>query len=119
MIVLEARAGLGNRMYSIASAYYLAKNADQKLVVLWDVDKSLGARADILFPFQRNFDSVYDRVLLKTRADQTSEKRKDQEILQVRCLHRPDNYESRDALTACGRLFLFNRACQTSRASLY
>ena len=39
MIVLEARAGLGNRMYSIASAYYLAKNADQKLVVLWDVDK--------------------------------------------------------------------------------
>ncbi len=59
MIVLEARAGLGNRMYSIASAYYLAKNADQKLVVLWDVDKSLGARADILFSLPKEISILY------------------------------------------------------------
>lgn len=59
MIVLEARAGLGNRIYSIASTYYLAKKCHQKLLVLWDVDNSLAARADLLFSLPPDIEFIY------------------------------------------------------------
>ena len=59
MIVLEARAGLGNRMYSIASTYYLAQKCNQKLLVLWDVDDSLAARADLLFSLPSDIAFIY------------------------------------------------------------
>lgn len=68
MIVLEARAGLGNRMYSIASAYHLAKSTNQKLLVLWDVDHSLGARADMLFSLPKEISFLYTTGLSFKRA---------------------------------------------------
>lgn len=68
MIVLEARAGLGNRMYSIASAYHLAKSTNQKLLVLWDVDHSLGARADMLFSLPKEISFLYTTGLSLKRA---------------------------------------------------
>lgn len=68
MIVLEARAGLGNRMYSIASAYHLAKSTNQKLLVLWDVDNSLGTRADTLFSLPKEISFLYTTGLSLKRA---------------------------------------------------
>lgn len=68
MIVLESRAGLGNRMYSIASAYHLARITNQKLLVLWDVDHSLGARADMLFSLPKEISFIYTTGLSLKRA---------------------------------------------------
>ncbi len=68
MIVLEARAGLGNRMYSIASTYYLAQKCQQDLTVLWDVDDSLGARADDLFALPEDIRLIYTTGLSVKRA---------------------------------------------------
>lgn len=59
MIVLEAGAGLGNRMYSIASAYHLAQLANQKLLILWKVDDALGTRADSIFRLPEDIEFVY------------------------------------------------------------
>ncbi len=68
MIILEARAGLGNRMYSIASTYYLARVSGQKLTVLWDIDDSLGARADALFRLPEDIQIIYTTGLSLKRA---------------------------------------------------
>ncbi len=59
MIVLEAGAGLGNRMYSIASAYHLAQLAGQKLLILWKVDNTLGTQADTIFRLPEDVEIVY------------------------------------------------------------
>jgi len=58
MIILEAGAGLGNRMYSIASAYHLAQLASQRLLVLWKIDHTLGAQADAVFRFPKEIEIV-------------------------------------------------------------
>ncbi len=68
MIVLEARAGLGNRIYSIASTYYLAKKCHQNLLVLWDVDDSLAATADLLFALPSDIQFIYTTGLPLRRA---------------------------------------------------
>lgn len=59
MIVLEAGAGLGNRMYSIASAYHLAQIAKQKLLILWKVDNTLGSQADSIFCLPEDIEIIY------------------------------------------------------------
>lgn len=59
MIVLEAGAGLGNRMYSIASAYHLAQIAKQKLLILWKVDNTLGSQADSIFRLPEDIEIIY------------------------------------------------------------
>lgn len=59
MIVLEAGAGLGNRMYSIASAYHLAQSAKQKLLILWKVDNTLGSQADSIFRLPEDIEIIY------------------------------------------------------------
>ena len=41
MIVLEAEAGLANRMRAIASAVALSDKFNTKLVVMWPLDDSL------------------------------------------------------------------------------
>ncbi|MCM1538315.1 MAG: hypothetical protein NC254_07955 [bacterium] len=68
MIILEARAGLGNRIYSIASTYYLAKKCHQDLLVLWDVDDSLAATADLLFSLPPDIQFIYTTGLSLRRA---------------------------------------------------
>lgn len=59
MIVLEACAGLGNRMYSIASAYHLAQITNQKLLILWNIDNSCKAKADAIFDFPVDMEIIY------------------------------------------------------------
>lgn len=49
MIIIEPCAGLGNRFIGLASAYHVAKELNQDMVVIWKRETVLGAAMDKLF----------------------------------------------------------------------
>lgn len=49
MIIVEPCAGLGNRFIGLASAYHVAKELNQEMIVIWKSETVLGAAMDRLF----------------------------------------------------------------------
>ena len=51
-IVLLTRHGFGNRIRSVASAWWLASEVDRRLQLVWQTNESCGARLEDLFDFR-------------------------------------------------------------------
>lgn len=58
MIYMEPCAGLGNRMLAIATAYKIASSLNKELVLLWDIDGTVGAEIQELFTLPSNIKIV-------------------------------------------------------------
>lgn len=59
MIILDAQAGLCNRIYAITSAKKLSEETGHNLSILWDIDNVLGSSYDALFSNDLDLDITY------------------------------------------------------------
>lgn len=49
MLTAELSAGLGNRLFALASAIHLSKDCNEPLTIVWDIGNGFGARFQDLF----------------------------------------------------------------------
>lgn len=55
MLTAELSAGLGNRLFALASALYLSKDCNEPLTIVWDVGNGFGATFQDLFELADSF----------------------------------------------------------------